>query len=192
MMKTDSSVPQATQLGCSSSAWIGVDKEKHSQCMKCACLLNQNLTTARNLMFVYFWLCWVFIAAGFSLVVASRGCSLLWCAGFSLWWLLLLQSTGSRQRVSVVAHGLSSCSSQALDHCSIVVAHELSCSVAGGTLPDQGSNLCLLHWQADSLPLDHQGRPRNLEETLNVLLPNLTLISPYVNEVGTVFRDSWR
>ena len=53
--------------------------------MKCACLLNQNLTTARNLVFIYFWLCWVFIAAGFSLVVASRGCSLLWCAGFS-WW----------------------------------------------------------------------------------------------------------
>ena len=54
---------------------------------------------------------------GFSLIVASRGCSLLRCAGFSLWWLLLLRSTGSRQRASVVAaHGLSSCSSQALDH----------------------------------------------------------------------------
>ena len=25
--------------------------------------------------------------------------------------------------------------------------------------PDQGSNLCLLHWQADSLPLSHQGSP---------------------------------
>jgi len=24
-------------------------------------------------------------------------------------------------------------------------------------LPNQGSNLCLLHWQADSLPLSHQG-----------------------------------
>ena len=23
--------------------------------------------------------------------------------------------------------------------------------------PNQGSNLCLLHWQADSLPLSHQG-----------------------------------
>ena len=28
--------------------------------------------------------------AGFSLVAASRGYSSLWCAGFSLWWLLLL------------------------------------------------------------------------------------------------------
>ena len=25
--------------------------------------------------------------------------------------------------------------------------------------PDQGWNLCLLHWQADSLPLSHQGSP---------------------------------
>ena len=25
--------------------------------------------------------------------------------------------------------------------------------------PDQGSNLCLLHWQVDSLPLSHQGSP---------------------------------
>ena len=32
---------------------------------------------------------------GLSLVVASKGCSLLGCKGFSLWWLLLLRSTGS-------------------------------------------------------------------------------------------------
>ena len=46
----------------------------------------------------------------FSLVVASGGFSLLWCAGFALRWLLLLQSTGSRvgRRASVVtAHRLS-------------------------------------------------------------------------------------
>ena len=45
--------------------------------------------------FIYFWFCWVFVAArGFSLVAASRGYSSLRCAGFSLWWLLLLWSTG--------------------------------------------------------------------------------------------------
>ena len=26
--------------------------------------------------------------------------------------------------------------------------------------PEQGSNPCFLHWQADSLPLSHQGRPK--------------------------------
>ena len=33
---------------------------------------------------------------GLSLIVASGGYSSLLCAGFSLWWLLLLQSTGSK------------------------------------------------------------------------------------------------
>ena len=31
--------------------------------------------------------------------------------------------------------------------------------MACGIFLDQGSNLCLLHWQADSLPLGHQGSP---------------------------------
>ena len=35
----------------------------------------------------------------------------------------------------------------------------LSCPVACGILPDQGSNPCPLHWQADSQPLRHQGSP---------------------------------
>ena len=29
----------------------------------------------------------------------------------------------------------------------------------GSQFPDQGSNLCPLHWKADSLPLDRQGSP---------------------------------
>ena len=44
---------------------------------------------------------------GFSLVAASRGYSLLRCTGFSLQWLLLLQSMGSRHAgLVVVARGL--------------------------------------------------------------------------------------
>ena len=38
-----------------------------------------------------------------------------------------------------------------------VMAHGLSCSAACGIFPNQGSNLLLLHWQADSLSLSHQG-----------------------------------
>ena len=64
-----------------------------------------------NLFNYLFWLCWVFVAArGLSLVVVSGGYSLLQCAGFSLRWLLLLWSMGSR-RV-----GFSSCGSWALEH----------------------------------------------------------------------------
>ena len=64
-------------------------------------------------------LCWVFVAVlAFSPVVASWGYSSwsVWaslCGGFSLWWLLLLQSA----RASAdVARGLSSWGSQALGH----------------------------------------------------------------------------
>ena len=37
------------------------------------------------------------------------------------------------------------------------MTHGLRCSEACGIIPDQGSNLCRLLWQADSLPLSHQG-----------------------------------
>ena len=51
------------------------------------------------MLFIYLWLRWVLVAVhGLSLVVASGGYSSLWCMGFSLWWLLLLQSMGSRVR----------------------------------------------------------------------------------------------
>ena len=33
----------------------------------------------------------------------------------------------------------------------------VGCPAACGIFPDQGLNLCSLHWQADSYPLDHQG-----------------------------------
>ena len=93
-------------------------------------------------LFIYFWLCWVFVSVwGLSLVVASRGHSSSRCAGLSLSRPLLLQSTGSRRAGSVV------------------VVHGLSCSAACGIFPDQGSNPCALHWQADSQPLRHQGSP---------------------------------
>ena len=52
---------------------------------------------------------------------------------------LLLRSTGSRRAGSAI------------------VAHGPSRPAARGILPDQGSNPCPLHWQADSQPLCHQG-----------------------------------
>ena len=55
-----------------------------------------------------FWLCWVFVAAcKLSLAAASGGYTSLQCAGFSLRWLLLLQSMGSRHA------GFSSCGTRA-------------------------------------------------------------------------------
>ena len=54
--------------------------------------------------------------------------------------------------LTVAAHGLQ-------DAGSVVVANGLSCCLACGIFPSQGLNPCLLHWQADSLPLNHQGSP---------------------------------
>ena len=42
---------------------------------------------------------------------------------------------------------------------SVVVVHELSCLMTCGIFLDQGLNSCPLHWQADSLLLDHRGGP---------------------------------
>ena len=108
-------------------------------------LLRKKFFKSINLFIIYFSLCWVFVSVqGLSLVVASRGHSSSWCTGLSLSWPLLLRSTGSRRAGSVV------------------VAHGPRCSVACGIFPDQGSNPCPLHWQADSQPLRHQGSPRKL------------------------------
>ena len=78
---------------------------------------------------------------GLSLVAASGDHSSSRRAGLSLSQPLLLRSTGSSRAGSVV------------------VAHGPGCSAECGIFPDQGSNPCSLHWQADSQPLCHQGSP---------------------------------
>ena len=115
-------------------------------------------------LFIYFWLCWVFVSArGLSPVAASGDHSSSRCVGLSLLRPLLLRSTGSRRAGSAT------------------VAHGPSRSAACGIFPDQGSNPCLLHWQADSQPLHHQGSP-----TLVFLTPNIHLltVAPYTTGMG--------
>ena len=77
----------------------------------CVCVYIYIFFFVLMYFFLYFWLQWVFIAArGPSPVSAGEDYSSLQCTGFSLQWLLSLQSTGSR------AHGLSTCGSQVLEH----------------------------------------------------------------------------
>ena len=90
---------------------------------------------------IYLWLCWIFAAVRRLSLAVRPGATLLRRTGFSSRW-LLLWGTGSRRAGSVVA------------------AHGPSCSVACGVFPGQESNLCPLHWQVDSLPLNLQGSPR--------------------------------
>ena len=128
----------------------------------------------KALNFIHFWLCWVFIVAVFSLVVASGGYSPVAVDRLLTMVAPLLQSRGSRAlRIQerqptgsiVAAPGLQSTGSTA-------VAHGLICSAARGIFSDQGLNPCLLHWQADSLPQSHRGSPYQL-----------ILKGPYCSEV---------
>ena len=91
--------------------------KSHNQCL-CKLSISQPLLCKfMYFIYFYFWLRWVLSAARrLSLVATCGDYSLLRCTGFSLWWLLLLWSTGSRRAGPVVAaHGLSSCGSRNLE-----------------------------------------------------------------------------
>ena len=69
--------------------------------------------------FIYFWLCWVIIAAwAFSLVVASGGYPIVVVCGLLIEVASLVAEHGLQgaQASLVVSHGLSSCDSWALEH----------------------------------------------------------------------------
>ena len=125
-----------------------------------------------NTLFIYFIYLFMTVlgllvfVCGLSLVAASGGHSSSRCAGLSLSRPLPLRGTGSRRAGSVV------------------VAHGPRCSAACGIFPDQGSNPCPLHWQADSQPLRHQGSPPLL------LKLQTYLILPHVEDM--VFLTNWR
>ena len=143
---------------------------------------NFDLRTLKNNFYlcVYFWLC---------------------CDGFfsscEEWGLLSSSVWTSHATASlVVEYGLQACRLQQLCHVgsvvaapglqstgSVAVAHRLSCFKACGIFLDQGSNPCFLHWQVDSLPVSHQGRPqdtfihlKNLEESTEILYMWLNLL----------------
>ena len=74
------------------------------------------------------------------------------------------------------------------------VAHRLNSSAACGIFPDQGSNLCLLHWWVDSYSLYHQGspgnyfkmdRPKELSETF------ISSIVCYSDEIAGNYSLKW-
>ena len=101
--------------------------------------------------FIYFGLCWVFVATrAFSLVSAGRSYSLVAVPGLSVRWRLLLPGAGSRRA------GFGGCGSWALA-CGLrgrgAAAH---CSAPRRIFPDR---LCLLHWRADPLLLSHREAP---------------------------------
>ena len=91
----------------------------------------------------YLWLCWDFIVAQIFLQLQRAGLT-VWvqCSGFSLQWLLLLWSAGSR------ACGLSRCCSRALEHAGSVVAALGLQSMQAQSFRLSGSRACGLGIEA--------------------------------------------
>ena len=117
------------------------------------------------------WLCWCFIAAlGFSLFPVSRAggsYSLSQCTGFSLQWLLLLQSTGFR-----------GCGLQSLRLAGLVTP-----SLVESSQIRDWSNPCPLHWQ---VILNHWTTREVLTYFLKCALSRLwcNWFLPFGNHVG--------
>ena len=75
-------------------------------------------------------------------------------------WACPLATSGLLTAVaSVWDHGLQVPQLQWVSPSGSVVAHRLGRPVVLESSPDQGLNLCPLHWQADSSPLDHRANP---------------------------------
>ena len=113
------------------TVFISVASPYHSRCL---CVYFLKVKNHRIFLFIYVFLYsglrWAFVAlAGLPLVVVNGSRTLSQCEGFSLTWLLLLWSTGSRHTV------FSGCCVQALER-------GLRSSPAGGIFPDQGLKPC--------------------------------------------------
>ena len=90
------------------------------------------------ILFAYFWLCCIFVAALWLSLVAESGS-----------YALVVVRRLLIAVVSLVGHRLYG------TWASVVVARGLSCSTGCRIFPDPGSSPRLLHWQVHSLPLDH-------------------------------------
>ena len=120
------------------------------------------------------WLCGAFVVAQASLelqrafLVVVRGLPVtgLPCCGT---WPLGPEGFGGR-------------GSWVLEHSSLAVVPGLGCSLACGIFLDWASNLCLLHWQAGSLPAEPPGNP------LSCLISNLSILSKLADG-GSVSSD---
>ena len=126
--------------------------------------------------FIYFWLCWVFIAAQ----VFSSGSAWAYCSYFSCWGTRALEQVGF-DSLSMRAQQLLLPGSRVRTG-SLAMVHGLSCTALCGSFQDQRLNPWLLHWQADSLLLSQEGSP--LLVTLKCNLKNTVFPSIMTNHLS--------
>ena len=101
-----------------------------------------------KIIYLFIWLCWVFVAARAFLLLQQVGATLqVVVRGI----LIVVASFVVEHRLQgawpsvVVARGFTGCGSGLQSTGSIAVAQGLSCFLARGIFLDQGSNLCLLN-----------------------------------------------
>ena len=99
----------------------------------------------------------VFFSSGSKQRLLSSYAQASHCGGFSCFRAWVLGCMGFHS----CSHGFRSCVPGIWSTSSVAVANGLRCSKACGTFPDQRLSPCLLHWQADSLPLSLQGSVMN-------------------------------
>ena len=97
--------------------------------------------------------------------------------------------------VLVAVRAFSSCAEWGLlsSYGSVVVAYWLSCPKACGVFLDQGLNLRLLHWQADSSSPSHQERPCSWPSKRKQLRMQRGVFSPLAGVCDTLSGNtgSW-
>ena len=109
---------------------------------------------------------WAFFSCIRAPLLSSCDVQASYCSGFSS-----CRARAPGSQASVVAAHWCDIVARPLEHRPSSCGTGLSCSEACGIFLDQRSNLCLLHWQADSLPLTHPGSPLRL-----CILPNSNII----------------
>ena len=149
-------------------------------------LMAKTLVTYYFLCIILFIYLLIFVCAEssgctcFSLAVVSRGYTLVMGRGFLSLPSLALGQVGFSNGVC----GRSGCNSWAPEpriYC-CGAWPQLLCANCGIFLDQE--DLCLLHWQVDSLPLSHQGSPSNV-----FLIPFLVTM-PDVGLLNSRFLDS--
>ena len=95
--------------------------------------------------------------AGSSLIASSGGCSLVAVCGLTAVASLVAERGILGSGLQSLQHVGSVSTAPGLQGTGLViVVNGVRCPLACGIFPDKGSNLCLLQWQEDSLPLSHQ------------------------------------
>ena len=120
---------------------------------------DYSVTYFYNFIYLFLAILGLYCCMGFLLLWQVGLLSKL-CAGFSLWWLLVAELGLQGPWASVVsAHGLSSWGSRGPEHSLSSCVSQAQLLHGMWDLLGSGTEPCLLYWQANSLPLSHQGSP---------------------------------